>query len=290
MGLAGVATRENCDRVHSRLSVSALSSLEWAFAQDIAFYQEAGFRQVSLSVPKLERDGVDLVQAARALGEVGIAVDTVFPSGQLALGEPDGSQTRRLLAEVGLTAEIGARAMCVTHGSARGRSFEWARDRFLERIEPVVAEAERLGVIVILEGTRPQFAHLSFVHTFRDSVALARETGAHVVFDTVHFWWEPGLETQVTESVDVLALVQVGDLAFDGPVTERAIPGAGDLRLEQMLSWTQAAACCLPIEIEVLGPTVQRMPPSDVIGASAQHLGAILRRLDQADPDIASPR
>lgn len=256
-----------------RLAVSALSSMRWNLEQDVEYYVEAGVRHVSLWAAKLERDGWSIVDAGRMLAERGIAVDTVCASGPIS---GDAAASARLIDELRGAAEIGARALCVTHGSGHGKTYELARKEFLPRVTPVLAEARRLGLDLILEGTRPQFAHLSFVHTYASSVALAREVGARVIFDTAHFWWEPGLADAVRGSGDVLGLVQVADLDFAAPVLERRIPGEGDLELREMLGWVREAGYGGPIEVEVLGATVEQESPDAVLERSARFLAGLL--------------
>jgi sugar phosphate isomerase/epimerase len=259
-----------------RLTVSALSSMRWTFEQDLAYYRRAGLQRVSLWVAKLDRDGDSLEIAGARLAESGIAVDTVCASGQLALSDEGDGGRRQMLAELAGAAEIGARAFCINSGSAHGASYEAAETAFLRRVAPIADDADRREIALIIEGTRPQFAHISFIHTFRQAVEVARRVGAQTLFDSAHFWWETGLADCLATSGDVLGLVQIADLCFDGPVAERQIPGRGELDLRAMLGWVHASGYDGPIEIEVLGTAVDQLSPDQVIEQSARHLGSLL--------------
>jgi hypothetical protein len=57
----------------------------------------------------------------------------------------------------------------------------------------------------------PLRSDVSFVHTLRDAVDLARMTGIGVVVDFCSCWYERGLEQLVRENVDLVTLVQIGD-------------------------------------------------------------------------------
>jgi sugar phosphate isomerase/epimerase len=133
---------------------------------------------------------------------------------------------------------------------------------------------------VALEPTRPQFAHLGFVHSLRDGLALAAELDLGLVPDTAHEWWEPGLDGLVSAGARRFAAIQVADLSFEGPVLERRVPGDGEIPIAAMLAAAGAGGYEGPIELEILGSAIDAEGYESAIGRSLTYLSALLDGLE----------
>jgi sugar phosphate isomerase/epimerase len=146
----------------------------------------------------------------------------------------------------------------------------------------VASVAANAGVRLALEPTRPQFAHIGFVHTVRDALALATELGLWLVPDTAHSWWEPDVVGLLAHAASRVAVVQVADLAFGAPVLERLVPGDGALPLGRLLGATLAAGFPGPFELEILGSAIENEGYEGAIGRSLSYLTALLAGPDRA--------
>ena len=101
--------------MHQRVAVSALSSLQQSFDEDIDLWADLGVHTVGLLVDKLVAAGVDRsVERVRAAG---LGVSSVACLG-FELARPEGwpERQRALLAAVDLAADVGAGCLFVTAG------------------------------------------------------------------------------------------------------------------------------------------------------------------------------
>jgi sugar phosphate isomerase/epimerase len=177
---------------------------------------------------------------------------------------------------------LGATTLQTTGGSGGGRPYEWAVERFGRAIAPVAAEAARADIRIALEPTRPQFAHVGFVHTLRDGLALAADLGLSLVPDTAHSWWEPGFVGLLSSGAPHFAVVQVADLAFGAPVLERLVPGDGAVPIGSMLAATVAGGFPGPFELEIIGSAIEHEGYESAIARSLTHLTSLLALADTA--------
>ena len=127
-----------------------------------------------------------------------------------------------------------------TTGNCHGGSLRWeeAAEKFCEEMAPCVARAGELGVRLAVEPTNPLRTDVSFVHTVRDAVHLARMADMSVAVDFYSSWYERGLEETVRDNIDLVSLVQIDDYklgTFDIP--NRCAIGDGDIPVERLMRW-----------------------------------------------------
>ena len=272
---------EGEERWDPRLCVNSLSSQHWTLWEDLECYERLGIHRISLFMPKLLKAGLDRAEAeieGRAL-----RVDGILPGSSFdLLDEGSWPPTQdALVMGIEVAQRVGATTVQTPGGSAGGSPYEEAADRFARAIAPVAAAAGSAGVRLALEPTRPQFAHIGFVHTLRDALALATELGIWVVPDTAHSWWEADVAGLLTQGASRIAVMQVADLAFRAPVLERLVPGDGALPLGQLLDATLAAGFSGPFELEILGSAIESEGYESAIRRSFSYLTALLAGPDQ---------
>jgi sugar phosphate isomerase/epimerase len=267
-----------------RISVTSLSSARWSLAQDLDLYQRLEIHRVSFFLPTLVEAGLD--QAIDEIVGRQFVVDAVLPGAAFDLtdesGWPEVHEAMSLAIET--AQRLGATIMPTAGGSAHGRPYEWAVDRFARAIEPVATAARHRGVRVALEPTRTQFAYVGFVHSLRDGLALADQLDLWLMPDTAHVWWEPDLADQLVAGAPRFAVFQVADLAFGGPVLERLVPGDGEIPLGPILTAAVAAGFEGPFEIEILGRAIEDEGYEEAIRRSYQHIQGILSRAPAFSP------
>jgi sugar phosphate isomerase/epimerase len=263
-----------------RLCVNSLSSQHWTLWEDLECYERLGIGRISLFMPKLVHAGLD-----RAVAEVtgrGIRVDGILPGSSFDLLQ-EGSWSRTqdaLVMGIELAQRLGATTVQTCGGSAGGAPYEKGVECFTRAIAPVASAAARAGVRLALEPTRPQFAHIGFVHTVRDALALATELGLWLVPDTAHSWWEPDLAGLLAHAASRIAVLQLADLAFGAPVLERLAPGDGAIPLARLLDATLSAGFAGPFELEILGSAIENEGYENAIRRSLRHLTSLLATLE----------
>src|SRR5207253_7085617 len=160
--------------MHPRLSVSAISAMRWSVTQDLELYRRAGIDQVGLSLAKLDAHGVD--DAVALVREAGLRVTNLLGVRAFDLADPSAweSQRERVRRAVGAAHAVGAEYLVLTTGPAGDLEWEEAASRLATALEPMLADAAGQEVPVALEHTNPLRTDISFVHSLRDAIHLAR--------------------------------------------------------------------------------------------------------------------
>jgi sugar phosphate isomerase/epimerase len=259
-----------------RLCVNSLSSRRWTLQEDLDCYERLGIGRISVFLPKLLAAGID-----RGVDDIrgrGFRVDGILPGSSFDLSdERSWPRTQdALVMAVDVARRLGASTVQTPGGSARGQPYELAAERFADAVAPVAAAASQAGIRLALEPTRTQFAHIGFVHTVRDALALASQLGIWVVPDSAHSWWEPEIERLLAEGASRIAVVQVADLAFRAPVLERLVPGDGAIRLGAFLDAPIEAGFGGPFELEIIGSDVENEGYESAIRRSFTYLTRLL--------------
>ncbi len=131
-----------------------------------------------------------------------------------------------------------------------------------------------------VEPTNPLRTDVSFVHTVRDAVDLARMAGMSVVVDFYSSWYERGLEEVVRENIDVVSLVQIDDYklgTFDIP--NRCAIGDGDIPVERLMGMLLEAGYEGAFDLEILGPQIEEEGCRSPIARSVERASEMLDRL-----------
>jgi sugar phosphate isomerase/epimerase len=243
--------------MHSQLSVSALSSVNLRFDEDLDLWAQLGVHTVGLFLPKLTAVGVDT--AVRRVVERELAVSSVAARG-FTLCDPDSWDAERagLDVAVDVAAAVDAGCLFVTGGTPGPLSFDECVAALVAAIGPTRERADAAGVRLAIEHTNPLRRDVGFVHTLRDMVEVARELDVGVVVELTNCWSERGLEQTITDGVDTFQLVQVSDyLVGTLTASERAVPGDGDMPLASLLGAITAAGYDGYVELEMLGPRIE---------------------------------
>jgi sugar phosphate isomerase/epimerase len=266
--------------MHPRVSLSAISTASWDLDEDLAFYAEVGVTNVGISVAKLERFGWD--EGARRVVDAGLRVTNLIGLGPFHLAERDGweSQRERLVRALDTAIAVSAECVVFTTGPAGSLPWEDAADAFEAALAPVLVEARGRGVPFAIEHTNSLRVDVSFVHTLRDALDLARRLDAGVCMEVNACWAERGLAGTVAGGVDRLRLVQVSDFAVGTLSTpNRLVPGDGDIPLERILGQVLAAGYEGCFDLELIGPRIEEEGYRSACRRSIDRLGEMLESL-----------
>jgi sugar phosphate isomerase/epimerase len=248
---------------HSRLSVNSLSSLYQPLSADLALWRDLDVSYVGLISPKLAAEGWDT------------ALDMVTAAG---LRVSNISTENEVIAEsLRFAAAAGASTVYACTGPGGTRKWEDSAKSFGVTMEPLATLADELGVVLAVEPTNPLRTDISFVHTLRDALDLARELGLGVVLDFYSCWYERSFDELVRKNIDAVALVQVSDYmlgTFDTP--NRVVPGDGDIPLARLLTTLLEAGYEGAFDLEVLGPRVEDEGYPSAVKRSVERMNEIL--------------
>src|SRR5262245_500060 len=215
-----------------------------SFADDVWLASRAGIR--AIGVDHAAVDGVGVEEAVRMLDGEGLAVSTYLaledilaPAGGTAAHD---EATRRL----DHAARLGAAGAVVATGPLGDRSVADADGACRAWIEVVAPLAIDRGVRLLFEPVHPLMRHWSYVHTLEHGLALVADvSGAALVLDVGHVWWERDLDPFIGAHVDAIGLVQVTNIdraALEEVRYDRTpLPTGGDVPLAAIVESLEAA-------------------------------------------------
>jgi sugar phosphate isomerase/epimerase len=259
--------------------VSAVSSWDWSFDDDLRFWTSAGIDHVGLSFRKLKEAGLD-ASLARVQAE-GLRVSNVIEVGWLRLDDEATwkAHRSRLADAVDAAATVGASCVVLTSGPAGDLPWDDAASRLRDALDPVAARAAARGVALALENTSPLRLDISFVTTLRDAVDAAQACGVGVCMEVNSCFAERGLDATIAAAHDVLALVQLNDFVIGSLCTpDRAVPGDGDIPLARIVDTVAGAGYRGAFDLELVGPRIEEEGYAAAIRRSVDRLGEIMGR------------
>ncbi|MCU1457731.1 MAG: hypothetical protein JWL73_1823 [Actinomycetia bacterium] len=266
--------------MHSRVSVSAISTFKWSLEEDLKFYAEAGIDNIGVSVVKLQEAGWE--EGARRVVESGIRVSNLIGLGPFDLQDPSqwDRQRDRLWSALEAGSTMGAECIIFTTGPAGQMTWEDAADALEAALTPVLTDARKRNIPFALEHTNNLRVDVGFLHSLRDDIDLARRLDTGVCMEINACWAERDLNGTITNGVDRLALVQASDYKIGTTCTpDRLVPGDGDIPLERILGQVLAAGYPGCFDLELIGPKIEEEGYAGAVRRSVDNLGALLEKL-----------
>jgi len=213
-----------------RVSVSQVSTLTASFADDVRTYAAAGLDGMGVWELKLG-DGPDdealALFDASGLGSATAvpAVPSILPLPLLPGPDRPSERVDAILRSLHRLAPFGpAAVVCFTGPGDRATAIEGVR--------AVVAEAERLGLLVALEPFQAEgIESWSILDTLGDAAEVVEEIGSPALgiqFDVWHLWNTPDLFEEIERHGSLIAGVHVND--WREPTrgwADRVLPGDG---------------------------------------------------------------
>lgn len=243
--------------VHPRVCVSGISTWNQSIAADLELYRDLGVHTIGLALRKIASDDdIALVHSS------GLRVANVIGVGRAGL--------RRAIT---IAAAVGAPAIIFTTGPAGDLEWHEAVDEFAASLQAVVPAPVEL----CLEHTNSLRVDVSFVHTLRDAIELARLLDLHVCMEINACWAERDLAHTISEGIDRIGIVQVSDFAVGTLSTpNRLVPGDGDIPLRRIIGQLLAAGYDGVFDVEIVGPRIEEEGYRRAIARSCAYLSDVL--------------
>ena len=207
-----------------RLSISQITTVTQAFADDLDAYRAAGADGIGIWEMKLAADSLERFRASGLAAAAAIPeVPSILP---LPLMEGPADPSARVEAIcAGIRHLAPFEPECVLFLTGPGDD----RDAILEGIRTIAAEGAAQGVPVALEAIQREFADLwTIVSSLGEAAELIEESGGDVglMYDSWHLWREP-LE-QIERYRDSIRGVHLADWREPTRNTnDRVLPGDG---------------------------------------------------------------
>ena len=243
--------------VHPRVCVSAISTWNQSLVEDLALYDELGIHTIGVATRKIETED-DIIQVRLS----GLTVANVIGVGQAGLPRA-----------MSIAAQVRAPAIIFTTGPANGLEWDDAADRFEASMRDVLPIAAR----PCLEHTNSLRVDVSFVHTLRDAIDLARRLDIFVCMEINACWAERGLARTIADGIDRIGIVQVSDFAIGTLSTpNRLVPGDGDIPLRRIIGQLLDAGYGGVFDLELVGPKIEEEGYRSALARSCAYLSDLL--------------
>jgi sugar phosphate isomerase/epimerase len=215
-----------------KLSLSAISTVNASFAEDVAAYAAAGFDAIGLWEFKLPADDAANVELIRAHG---LAVSNCLPTVpsflQLAIPGMEGpadpeERIEAICASIHRLVRYGPECVVCLSGPLGGRSPDEGRAIVVDGLRLAAAAARDAGVRLGFEPIHPlQHDSAGFVCTLADALAIVDEAGSEdvgIMADTYNLVQEHSADVAAVASR--LTGLHVADELSDPAPGIRALP------------------------------------------------------------------
>jgi sugar phosphate isomerase/epimerase len=251
----------------------------WPFADELGLWQDLGIRRVGVITAKLDAYGRD--EAVTALHERAMTATTVITRHfDLSAPETWGATRDQINDAVDLATGIGG-SVYFTPGRRDGRSFDELTASLAEAVAPCVTYAASRRVRLAIEPSLR--TDVSYVHTLRDGLDVARQAGIDLIADLGNCWMERDYEETVRRAGPHIAVVQFADAVFGTsdrpPPGGRAVPGDGDLRVDRFLRAALEGGYTGPFELEMVGPMIESEGHEPALRRAVERAGDLLEEI-----------
>ncbi|MEY2448319.1 MAG: hypothetical protein QOH79_1795 [Acidimicrobiaceae bacterium] len=237
--------------------MSGISTWNQSLADDVLLYEELGIHTVGAALRKIEGEtDVELLRSS------GLEFANVIGVGHAGLQRG-----------VDLANRLGAPAIVFTTGPAGNLEWDDAANAFAKAMAPQLPAP----LTLCLEHTNSLRHDVSFVHTLRDAIDLARRLDIQVCMEINACWAERDLARTIADGIDRIGIVQVSDFAVGTLSTpNRLVPGDGDIPLRRIIGQVLDAGYEGVFDLELVGPAIEAEGYPSALARSCTYLSALL--------------
>lgn len=249
-----------------KISISAISTRDASFADDLRAYAAAGAGGIGIWEYKLRDEAADRA----ALRDSGLAVTNCVPTVPLILPapgfeEPAEPEARIASMEASISRLAAYEPECILCLTGPGDE----REVVVEGLRRLADAAEAAGVRFGLEPVHASQRGLySFVTSIPETLELLDEVGRPsigIMFDAYHLWDTPTLYDDIAAHVDRFTGVHVADYR-DPPrsSSDRVLPGDGVADLPRVLTALDRAGWNGFYDVEIFSDELWQLDPDEL--------------------------
>lgn len=226
----------------ARLSISAATTYEASFDEDLVAYAHAGVGGIGIWEYKLgTNDAAALEVFANSSLSATVCVPRVpglYPDPLFPHPTRPRDRLRSMVEGIERLARFEPNACLFLANIAEGVDPRDARPVVIEGLRAAAETAGELGISLALEPLRAELGTLAV--TPSDAVELIEEAGVSnvgLLLDTWHFWDLPDIEEDLARHVDKVVAIQInGRAPKPRSWCDRLVPGEGVIRLAETIS------------------------------------------------------
>jgi sugar phosphate isomerase/epimerase len=271
-----------------RLSLSAISTADASFEEDLLAYTRAGFDGIGVWEYKLSGDNRADVDALRGAGLQATNCmpvnPTILPNAVIPGPDDPDERIESLRASIFRLASFSPSSIvCITGPVGRFGEAE-ARRIVVEGLEAAAEAARECGVTLGLEPIHPsQRDEVSFVNTVAEALEVLEEAGVAdsvgIFADTFNLADDDTALELLERHVDRITGLHVADHAAD-PSRGRALPGEGRGRTREIVETLRGAGWDGWLDVEIFSTPdgFWGLPPDEAASRAHAAARALLSR------------
>jgi sugar phosphate isomerase/epimerase len=266
--------------LHPRIAVSGLCFPALSAVESVEMVAGLGVAKTSMTSTKLLESGAAAVVGACRRHGVEVVTTTALARFDLSPGADVTQQLQRAREDIDQAAAVGATSVYTITGPRVHADWADNADAYARLAGNLVDYAAERNVALAVEPANWLYADLSFVHSFHDSVAFASRTGMRVCLDIFHVWTESELRQDIKNHIDLICHVQLSDMERGArSLPCRTIPGDGDVPIRAIVRWLLDAGYEGVFDLELSGPSIDKLGHREAARHSATWLDALLAEL-----------
>lgn len=268
------------------LAISQLSTLRWAFDDDVHAYAARGFKGIGVYRPKLEDFGVE--RAVDLLAESELSVTSLSWAGGFT-----GSDGRAFedavvdaVSAVHDAATLRAETLIVLAGGRNNHIRNHAKRTLCDALKEIAEVAEEFGVRLSIEPIHPgcgnEWSFVNDLQSTLDIIEAVNSPQLGLVLDTYHVGMDEEVVRWLPDVIPYLHLVQLGD-ARHSPLGEmnRCLLGDGCVPLTTILGTLRDYHYQGPFEVELIGEDVETLSYDELLDHARDFTAQALGRVQQ---------